>query len=246
MAFVFRNLLLSEGGKKKAYFLSPLYRMGVVKSMSGVFNIVDSLRGSGYVAPVGAARSAIYKLFNEHHGRPAVGEECDRLDVALDGLLKSNVGFEHTMDEVQTWHNMNYAFDDPVEAAAIQREYGIDAVVSAQGQQLQQQPSLGVMDKDVVDRWVERAYRLAMGNRGDEDIAWMAQRYANEARPRRNAMDIATGRSATGPHADVTASHPHREVRSGDTRKGMRNAYFMEMNPTINRPDPMSSAPPNI
>jgi hypothetical protein len=215
--------------------------------MSGVFNIIDSVRGGGHVAPISTARSAIYALFNTRHGRPAVGEECDRLDVALDGLLKSNVGFEHVTDEVDTWHNLNFVFDDDQAAAATQEEYGIDAAVMAQRQRQRQPPSSIVTGAEMVDIWVERAYRLAMGNRGGGGVAWMADRYAKEARPRGTAMDIAAGRPALGPsHAAVTTQLPNREVRSADSRMGTRNLHFTDINPTINRPDPMASAPPNI
>jgi hypothetical protein len=225
--------------------------------MSGVFNIVDSLRGGGHVAPIRTARSAIYALFNKRHGRPAIGEECDRLDVALDGLLKSNVGFEHVIDEVDTWHNTNFVFDDDQAAAITQAEYGIDAAIIAQSQSQSQRQSPSsstgggmdaeAADAEAVEMWVERAYRLAMGNRGEGDIAWMADRYAKEARPRGTAIDIAAGRPALGPpHAAITTRLPNREVRSADSRMATRTIHFSDINPTINRPDPMASAPPNL
>jgi hypothetical protein len=212
--------------------------------MSGVFNIVDSLRGGGHVAPIVQARTELYALFARRHGRAAIADECDRLDTALDGLLMPKLGFEHPVDEAETWFNINFLFDGEQATAITLAEYGIDTAVASQYKP--QIPHDSGASEDVVDRWVSRAYRLAMGNRTDDDIMWMAKRYKGEPRPRGNAMDIASGHTHTIDYADVVTDLPSHPPADVDMRRGMHNIHFNDINPTVDRPDPLSYASANI
>jgi hypothetical protein len=216
--------------------------------MAGVFNIVDSLRGGGHLAPILQGRTALYDLFRRRHGRPPIAEESDRLDTALDGLLLPHVGFEHVIHEDDNWSNINFIFEDGEGATAITlAEYGIDAVVAAQ--HTQRRPVANdspIKELSVVERWIDRAYFLAMGNRDDEDVMWMAKRYEQEPRPRGNAFDIALGTHDANMYADVVVDLPSREIRTADTRRSNRNIYFSDINPLTAPADPMSPALSNI
>jgi hypothetical protein len=235
--------------------------------MSGVFNMADAMRGSGHIAPIMQARTGLYQMFKDEKGREPHGDECDRLDRALDGLLMKNVGFEHVPDEGDTWFNQNYLFDEAGDNQAgtwgdtfmpyanslklTCAEYGIDKVVSSQSHGRVD----GSVQDDRLDHWVRCAYRIAMQNMGDADVAWMHLRYNDEPRPRLNEFDV----SGSGKRLDIDtpvqmaaptsrgiANRSHREDRIGDSRREIHHHHFESINPLPSRPDPMSEAQPNI
>jgi hypothetical protein len=227
--------------------------------MSGVFNIVNSLRGEDHVgSDLMQARAQLFRLFEVRMGRIPHGNESDRLDIALDGLMKKNTGFEHAVGEMSVWHNMHYPIDSNQQMGTMGyvnqqpsfvdsntiAEYGIDEMIASQMHTNDITRDNGAT---FIGRWVERAYRLAMGNVDRTDVLWMQGRYLKEERPRRNNMDISSISTMPMRGNPIGVSHrAHLETRPMDGMRGVTNPHFDEINPLQSIPNPLDQSPYNL